>query len=143
MNTMNFEKETKEEVKRILENAYTLKQRIRLFYGTVDKYWLEEYDTMGTVSRSMGEKKIPLLINNVRSFGGRPIMTDRIVMITIDKKIVYKNPDFNIGTFEITDSKMEGCVSDVQYNGENVARFKTLKQAEKWVKFMKGESNAK
>jgi hypothetical protein len=53
--------------------------------------WLEEYDTVGRISRSCGDIKMPLLIKNSRSYGGGGLLTANIGRI-IDvetKKVLY------------------------------------------------------
>ena len=119
--------------------------RIRVFYGDTKtgKDWLQEYDTMGRVGRSGGQIKIPILVNNSRSWGGGGILDDCIVRITVDRKDVYRHPKYHQGRFMIGKSPYPELPWGVFVNGENHANFKTKEKAEKWVRFMKGETNTK
>lgn len=58
---------------------------------------------VGYVSRSCGNFKIPLLINNSRSIGGPSILDGNIVKITIDKVVVYQHPNYHLD-----ESKFDG-----------------------------------
>ena len=140
-----FGKDTPDKVCRILYDAIRSRQRIRLFYGDrkTGKDWIEEYDTMGYVVRSANFNNVPLLVSNNRSMGGSYILLDSIVRITIDKRTVYQHPKYHIGKIEIRPSPYQGYSYGVFINGENHANFKTKEKAEKWVKFIKGESNIK
>lgn len=148
-----FNKKTPERVMTIIAHAYHSGKRIRVFYGDTEtgRDWMEEYDVMGTVGRSTGKHKVPLLINNSRSHGGTAIMCSHIVKITIDKTVVYKHPDYYIHDMKIGDGNPDVGLDysvlykDTRNNGEWVpqANFKTKKQAEKYIAFMKGELNGK
>lgn len=123
----------------LLNRLYTSNQRIRLVYGDTDtgKDWLEEYDVIGTLGRSTGKNKIPLLINNARSIGGGSIL-DHCILKIVDvksKRVLYQHgkyitPKFKIGFLAIT-----GQYS-VMIEGKVQATFKTEKQAQNYVDFM-------
>ena len=91
VNGTSYHQNAPDAVIRVLENAMRTNKRIRVFYGDTEtgRDWMEIYDTIGTIGRSCGQNKIPLLIKNSRSYGGCAILTDCIVKITIDKEIVY------------------------------------------------------
>lgn len=91
--------ETKDEVINILENARLCRDRIRLFYGDnkTGEDWLEDCDIMGRVGRSYGGIiSIPILVKNSNSIGGTAILTDCIVKMTINKKVVYQQDNYYI-----------------------------------------------
>lgn len=94
---MYFTKGTDERVMDILCDYCHTDIRIRIFYGNkkTGNDWCEIYDTIGYVGRSCGEQKIPLLINNKRSFCGGGILTDCILKITVDKQVLYKHPKYH------------------------------------------------
>lgn len=133
------------EVIRIIEGARFTGQIIRVFYGDVEtgSDWMEEHDTIGRVSRSMGPVKVPLLLANTRSSGGGAILTDSIVRITIDKHDVYRHPSYHQPELTTGPAGFEGYAEGAYQNGENVANFRKVGQAAKYVAFMKGERNAK
>lgn len=138
---------TSDEVIKVLESARTDKKRIRIFYGDTNtgRDWMEIDDTIGTVGRSTGINKIPLLIKNSRSMGGGAILDHCIVKITIDKEIVYQNPEYYLPTMEIKeatdDLKMMGYFYSVFADGINTYNCKTKKQAENEILFHKGLRN--
>lgn len=155
VNGTYYTKETNDKVIEVLENARQNDKRIRVFYGDTKtgKYWLEEYDTVGTVGRSTGEIKVPLLINYTNSSGGGSILTDCIVAITINKQFVYKQENFEFPNFwlvSIMDLDMikRGFVTgvNVSHDGitdERVANFTSNDKAMKYIQFMRGERNRK
>lgn len=75
--------ETPNEIIKILENARINKIRIRLHYGDVKtgKDWNEKYNVTGTLGRSMGPVKMPILLYNKRSISGPAILDHCIVRI--------------------------------------------------------------
>lgn len=113
------------------------RQRIRVFYGDTKtgKDWGEEWDTMGYVGRSGGTVKIPLLVNNARSYGGDAIKTGSIVRITVDRRNVYVHPKYNCNV------TVRGV--NVYKNGSIYAVCKTNEKAKKLALFLKGDSNVK
>ena len=78
----------------VLEDIREKKTRIRIEYGNVDtgKSWGETHDISGTIGRTMGPLKCPILLYNSRSTGGGIILTDCILEIRTskDKKLLYK-----------------------------------------------------
>jgi len=149
INDTSYHKETNDKVISILENARISNKRIRIFYGDTKtgRDWKEEFDTIGTIGRSTGINKIPLLIKQSNSWGGGALLDHCIVKITIDKKVVYQHENYHIGEFEIKDASEEVKKHDlfvsVFCDNENIANFKTAKQAERYVEFLKGNRNSK
>lgn len=145
VNGISFDKNTPEKVIQVLLYAMNTRQRIRIFYGDkrTGKDWCETYDTMGYVGSSMGPVKIPILVNNSRSMGGSAILTGSIVRITIDRRDVYRHPKYHMGKIVLKPSSSASYPYGVWIGGTEVRAFKTAKQAEKWVPFIKGETNAR
>lgn len=85
-NGTTYNDATAQDVINALETARQTRSRIRVFYGDVQtgKSWDEYNDVMGTVGRSTGTVKIPLLIHNTRSSGGCGILDHCIIRITQD-----------------------------------------------------------
>lgn len=114
---ISFHPETPDEVCQILSRhcggRYT---RVRIFLGDTKtgKDWLEVWDTIGFIGRSMGINKIPLMIKRIDSMGGGAILDDCIVKITIDKKVVYQHPKYHCPIekrgLEIWDTEKNCCV---------------------------------
>jgi len=129
--------ETKDAVINALEKARANRTRVRLFWGDVEtgKCWNDIYDITGTIGRSTGTVKIPLLIHNSRSMGGGGILTHCILKIKETGKngrTLYQSDNFIAPVAEIVESdlKSEGYAYNVLINGELQTRHKTLKQAE-------------
>lgn len=138
-----FDPDTAPEVQRILE-AYRLSGRtLRVFLGDAQtgRDWLDEHDVTGTIGRSMGPIKIPLLVPKGKD-GGCGLLTACIVRLVdaTSMREVYRHPGYHLPTFDIvpcTDAK--GFVEAVLVKGEIHARFRKEGQAVKWVEFMQGK----
>jgi hypothetical protein len=93
-----YDPETHPEVKRQLELARRGKYRLRLEYGDSEtgQAW-DDRPNSGTISRSMGPLKVPLLIKNSRSMGGEPISTACIVRIseTPGGRLLWQHPSYS------------------------------------------------
>lgn len=139
--------DTPQEVIEILEEARKKGERIRIFYGDKDtgRDWNEEYDVLGYIGRSAGRFKVPLLIKNKNSLSGCAILTNCIVKITLDKRIIYQHKKYHCGDFVIkaTDENLmkSGYTHSVYRDGINIANFKSLNKAKNYISFMKGERN--
>lgn len=139
--------DTPDRVIYILDGAMKHHKRIRVFYGDTEtgRDWMEIYDTIGYVSRSCGNIKIPLLIKNSSSISGTGILDGSIVKITIDKVIVYQHLNYRLPDMEIHEAS--DSLKAIGYNystfadGKNDFNCKTMKQAENHVAFLKGERN--
>lgn len=143
-----FHPETNESVRCALLTAYRnrTRGRIRIWYGDVasGKSWLEEYDVLGTVGRSMGQFKVPLLIANSRSSGGGAILDHRIVRVNwVNGNTLFKHPQFSHGTEGAKIRNYNGKSAVVLSTGEVHATFSTSVKAERWLSFMRGERYSK
>jgi hypothetical protein len=140
---ISYTQGTPEEVKTVLESYLHKDVRVRLFYGNVEtgEDYMEEHDITGYIGRSSGVSPCVILLNNSRSTGGLGISTRIIVKITVDNRIVYKNPNYHIPTFSVRDSNMEGYKEEVLANGNVHTRFRKPGQGQKFVAFLKGERN--
>ena len=135
---LHFNQNTPQEVIRIIEAIEGNGVRYRLHYGDIEtgKDWMDEYDVEGYVSRSTGITPIPILVHNKRSLGGGGILTNCIVKITTtgkNKYTVYQHPNYHAPVQTIEISKLNGYPYAVRQDGEIVARFKSIKEAEKYV----------
>lgn len=127
-------------------------RRVRIWYGDTEtgRSWNEEYNVTGYISRSTGNIKIPILINNSRSYGGESLLDDCIIRIDDiqQKRTLYKHENFHVEKMEVeieSDSEYPCRVMQHKDSGEvqNVANFKTEKQAHNWVAFMNGDRYCK
>ena len=142
-----FNEKTCDKVKECLEHCYNSKSRVRIWYGdnNTGMSWMEEYDTMGTIGRSTGQQKIPLLIKNSRSSGGGGILCHCIIRIDVisSKRIIYKHPLFNVPSLGVypnldEDTKAKYPFIVLKY-GTIQARFKSRTSAYNYIDFMTGE----
>ena len=99
---------------------------------------MNENDTIGTVGRSCGPYKIPLLIKNSRSTGGGAILDSCVIRIdsVTRKKILYKQDNFYMPAISVNE-----CI--VLFDGVIYANCDTNKQANKLAQFMRGDRYAK
>lgn len=92
--------DTDDNIVEILEDLRADNTRVRFHWGDVKtgKDWGDTYDIKGTIGRSTGEIKIPLLIHNSRSMGGGAILDHCIVKITTTKgnRVIYQHPTYHI-----------------------------------------------
>lgn len=141
-----FDVGTPEGVRSALESARRSGQRVRLFYGDTEtgKAWPEENDVAGTIGRSMGPMKVPLIIANARSSGGPAILVSSIVAIAIGpNRFSYRHPQFSVGQWAVIDSDLPEYAAAVTRDGELQARFKTVAGAQRYIGFMTGQRMAK
>lgn len=137
-----YDNDVPDAVINVLEDAYNREKRVRLFFGdkNTGKDWLEMCDIMGYICKSNGQRKIPILLHNIRSVGGLGILASNIVKITIDKKVVYKHPKYHLPQLEIkpsTSSKFTLYADDVA-----TMNCESKEKAERLISFLKGERNA-
>jgi hypothetical protein len=129
---------TPQRIIEILEQARETGQRLQLFYGDIEtgRNWNEEYNTTGTIGRSTGTVKIPLLIATSRSMGGGGISTDRIIAIrdTKTKKVLYRSPNFQPQQMEIVSSDLPEYKFNLNINGEMYSRHRTEESAKRLLK---------
>lgn len=143
VNGTSYHQDTPQAVIDVLESVRNNDTRIRLFLGDVHtgRSWNEEYDVMGTIGRSTGPVKVPLIINNARSTGGPAILDHCIVRIieTKTKRVLYTHPKFYTGEFIIKYGSEPGLPIEVFNDGKLHARFKTKEKAQRFIHDMKGE----
>jgi len=107
-----YHKDTPRQVIDILEHARQAepRQRLRLHYGSTDaealdvgRDWHECNDVTGTIGRSTGKIKVPLLIKTSRSLGGGAILDHRIVRIRDTKtgRDIYRHPSYHTGEVDL------------------------------------------
>ena len=136
----------------IISNCISYRNRVRIWYGNIQtgETWLEEYDVTGVIGRSTGEQfKIPILVNNSRSYGGGAILTPCIVRIDdIETRApLWKADNFHFPGFRIVEKDGEYPYGvEVKKDGEDWkldASFKDKSRAQRWVDFMTGKRYSK
>ncbi len=135
------------EVVSAIEAAMKSRKRIRIFMGDDEtgRDWLEENEVSGFVGRSTGVRPCALLVPQGAD-GGSPIDGSNIVRLLVDGTEVYRHPKYQKPSIL---TGFEGAYPDCPFgawvNGEKDphARFKTVKQADRWAAFMRGERMTK
>ena len=137
-----FRASTPNKVKRIINRLIHTDEVVRLFYGdpNTGKMDVTEFEILGTIGRSGGILKVPLLLEEHSSFGG-PIRDDQILRIVrvSDGKVLYTAPRFVLPTFSIFERDDKGYPYGVDVDGELHAGFSSYAKACAWVAFMAGE----
>ncbi len=143
-NGTSYKKETSFEVIKWLETSRERRQRIRIFYGKNGKCWNEEYNILGTIGRSNGTIKIPILIHNSKSFGGCAILDDCIIRIDTRDRYnniitVYEEKNAKFDTFVSTDlGNVYNETKDELYarckNGDSGKNLALFMNGKRWKK---------
>ena len=128
-----------------LENAMHTEKRVRLFYGDKEtgRDWGDENEVAGTIGRSTGTIKIPLILAKRTSPGGPGILVDCIVRLIVNGREVYRHPKYHQPAYTVEASDLDGYAARVDADGKTVARFKTETGAQRWVAFMTGNRMGK
>jgi len=138
-----FKKDTRDAVKKVIDRLIHTGETVRVFYGDSEtgKSSMNEFDMIGTVGRSSGVLKVPLLLSQSDGFGD-PMQDDRIIRIIRvgDHKNLYKHPGFHVPEMKIVEGEHPKFKVSVVVEGQVAARFKSLGKACKWVAFMTGET---
>jgi hypothetical protein len=96
---------TPPQVERILHHALRSEQRLILTMGDAEsgQAW-DDTPSRGTISRSMGPLKVPILISRRGAHGGSAILTDCIVRIqdSKTKNDLYRHPTFTVAVEPVT-----------------------------------------
>lgn len=134
VNNTSYHAEIPDEVIAVLEKLRLSKERCRIYYGDVltGKAWLNEHDIFGTISRSTGDSKIPLLIASSRATGGGALLDHCIIRIDTKHRVLYKHPSFNTGKWQLINN-------DVFHNGILYASFDSELKAKRYIKFITGD----
>ncbi len=124
-----------------LESARVSGKRVRLFYGDAKTgaNWCDQYNMCGTVGRSMGWLKTPLISKTERSMGGFAILTDCIVCLLVDGREVYRHPGFEMPTILIVNDGEAPRPWRAYISGTVHAAFETEAKATRWAGFMTGK----
>jgi len=143
-----FNDETSNQIKEVLDRLNKTKTRVRIDTGDTNTgiSWGEEYDIAGTIGKSGGKIKVPLLINNSQSSGGGEILTHCIVQIreTPSGKLIYQHENYkpvvdweNAEIFEenIHEKSPIALKGTMNKNNEEMiyARFSNEKSANKYL----------
>lgn len=124
-----------------LLETYRLNQRkLRLFYGNPEtgKSWLDEHDVIGTIGRSTGSIKVPLLIAS-GDLGGPALLDHCIIRIDSPRQVLYQHAQFHVGAVEIKPGRLKRLPWEVLIDNTCRARFTSKTDAWQYVRFLRGE----
>ena len=134
INGTSYHAETSQAVINVLESVRNEpRKRIRVYFGDVatGKCWNEEHDISGYIGRSNGTNKVPLLINNKRSFGGGALLDHCIVKIKESKgaRVYFQAHNFQQPICEVKASTENGYTHSLYINGELYSNHKSERAA--------------
>ncbi|MFT3815629.1 MAG: hypothetical protein QM740_20070 [Acidovorax sp.] len=139
-----FEPGTDAKAARVLETCRRDGRKVRLMPGDpgTGACWLEEYDVVGTIGRSTGCLKVPLLVEEGAD-GGVPILTSSLLRIVAwdTGRDLYRHAAFRLPALEIRrapDQRKRPW--EVLHDGALAATFPNVGQAGAYVAFMCGET---
>lgn len=138
INNTHYHDETPDAVISILERARADGTIVQLHYGDAEtgRDWLEEFSTNGTVGRSTGAVKIPLLVPRGHD-GGDAISVQCIVKIRSGSRVLYEHPTYHHGNVSLHEIKLRvdgrSYRAEVRIDGKTHARFDSMAGAQRWV----------
>ena len=103
-----YHRDTPDSLVQILENLRNSRARVRIYLGdrNTGRDWEESSDVFGAVGRSTGRIKIPILVNNARSFGGGALLDNCIVKLEYANKkdggVIWQHPKYHRGSYPVT-----------------------------------------
>lgn len=145
-----FEADVPPMVRKTLERYRKSGDEIRIFYGDESgRDWLEEFDMVGTIGRSTGPMRVPLLVPRGEC-GGPALLTKNIIrmMDVATGAELYRHPTYHQPELRLRDAdedlQEKGYLVSVEarnkYDEWQIqANFKTLGDAGHWLAFMTGK----
>lgn len=138
-----FSSTTHLKVKAVLGGEIGTGTTLRIWYGdpVTGCSYMDAYDVVGTVSRSTGTFKVPLLVKTTRSRGGCALLTSIIVRIDDVKRRVtrYVHPDFHVPAMKIVEDASGELFSVVEVDsGQIHLRANTRQKALNYIAFQEG-----
>jgi len=136
MSDTYFNPETPENLRQAIERARNAGNRVRLFLGDTKtgKAWMDTYGVTGRIGRSMGPRKVPILLAHSRSIGGEAILDHCILKMqdTATGRVLYQHPLFHLPIIQVIG---EAIFADYSL----YARCRTEKSASRLAAFLRGE----
>ena len=130
------------EVCKVIDRCFRNGTRVRLFYGDTEtgREWGEENDVLGSIGRSVGPLKSPILILK-GEHSGTTILEHCLlkIMDANTRRILWVHDRYQTPTFSITEDATPKLPFKGTMNGQSKARFASFAKAAAWVAFMSGE----
>ena len=138
-----FDPGTERKAATVLESCRRTGNKVRLILGNTvtGEPWLNEHDVVGTIGRSSGHLKIPLLMENGESYGGAILTTCLLTLIdwrsgrTLYRHAAYREPDLSLKPTDSPDLPWA-----VLHLNKVIAQFKDVGKACAYLAFMRGET---
>ncbi|MGQ0597156.1 hypothetical protein [Aquabacterium sp.] len=138
-----FDPGTDARVKVVLEQCRRNRDKIRLILGDTETgaTWLDEHAVVGTIGRSTGQQKVPLLIEDGDDAGGAILSACILAIIDWGSgDFLYRHPAFQEPDLTLSRCELASHPWEVNHQGKAVARFDHLGKAAAYVAFMCGET---
>lgn len=136
-----FDPHTEPAVRRVLESCRLAGTPVRLILGNprTGQSWLDEHDIVGTIGRSSGWLKVPLLVPQ-GEHGGGAILTAHVLGIVdwSSGKMFYRHPDYRTPDLLIQPTEDKRLPWRILHQGIDIARFDDIGKAGAYVAFMRG-----
>lgn len=135
-----FHADTPLAVIEILEEVRGTRRQIRLYYGdtATGQSWFDENEVIGTIGRSCGNLKVPLLIEPHED-GGPAILDHCIVRIDSPFRTLYQHPTFRVGEVAVHKGAHVDYPWSVSIDGKVHAGFRGKRQANVFAAFIQGQ----
>ncbi len=130
------------EVCKVIDRCIKNSTYVRLFYGDTEsgRDWGEENNVIGTVSRTTGPLKTPILMPKGENFGD--IIPEQCIVKIVDadtRRTLWAHERYKAPVFSIREDGTPKFPFAVTMNGEAAANFTSFAKAAAWVAFMAGE----
>lgn len=145
-----FDSDTPYKVRTLLERYRRSGKELRIFYGDrqTGRDWLEEFDTVGTIGRSTGAMKVPLLM--IDEYGGTAISTNSIVRLMdvesgeeLYRCKNYHQPSLTVGDADCVDDQYNyGVWAELDGVKTIISNHKSLPNAVLCASFLRGDQVA-
>ncbi len=138
-----FDPGTDAKAARVLERCRREGTRIRLIQGdpTTGRVWLDEHDVVGTIGRSTGTLKVPLLIEPGEHGGGAILTACLLGNVDWESgKFLFRHPAYRTPDLAIRRGDTADLPWEVHDADGVVARFPEIGKAGAYVAFICGET---
>ncbi len=142
-----FNEQTPKALQRVLERCRERQTLVRIWYGDAEtgRSWLDENDVYGTIGRSTGTFRIPLLCARGSSGGGGLLDACIVRIDDVDTRTtLWVNKKFHLPPIELKAIEPPMIVEATSYavealvDGKNHARFRTWDEAGHWLAMQSG-----
>ena len=130
------------EVCKVIDRCLVSGARVRLFYGDTNtgREWGEENDVLGTIGRTSGPLKSPILVPKGERSGTTILEHCLVKIMNADtRRVLWVHDRYQAPVFSITEDHTPKLPFNATMDGISKARFASFAKAAAWVAFMSGE----